>query len=54
MIYPVWPLFVTSFLGANAAVLWLIDGMYAALSSDAFLNNLKKPKANLCAYIGFL
>jgi hypothetical protein len=25
MIYPVWPLFVTSFMGANMAMLGLID-----------------------------
>lgn len=33
MIYPVWPLFVTSFLGANMAVLGLIDGL-----GDAFVS----------------
>ena len=27
MIYPVWPLFVTSFMGANMAMLGLIDGL---------------------------
>ncbi len=33
MIYPIWPLFVTSFLGANVAVLGLIDGIgYAVVS----------------------
>jgi sugar phosphate permease len=33
MIYPVWPLFVTSFLGANMAVLGLIDGLGEAFVS---------------------
>ena len=33
MIYPVWPLFVTSFLGANVAVLGLIDGIGDAVVS---------------------
>ncbi len=33
MIYPVWPLFVTSFLGSNMAVLGLIDGLGEAVVS---------------------
>jgi hypothetical protein len=33
MIYPIWPLFVTSFLGANVAVLGLIDGIGDAVVS---------------------
>ncbi len=33
MIYPVWPLFVTSFLGANMAVLGLLDGVGEAFVS---------------------
>jgi len=33
MIYPIWPLFVTSFLGANMAVLGLIDGLGNAIVS---------------------
>ncbi|NQE45335.1 Multidrug resistance protein MdtG [ANME-1 cluster archaeon GoMg2] len=33
MIYPVWPLFVTSVLGANMAVLGLIDGLGEAIAS---------------------
>ena len=33
MIYPIWPLFVTSFLGANMAVLGLIDGLGEAVVS---------------------
>jgi len=33
MIYPIWPMFVTSFLGANMAVLGLIDGLGEALVS---------------------
>jgi len=33
MIYPIWPLFVTSFLGANVAVLGLIDGLGDAIVS---------------------
>lgn len=33
MVFPIWPLFVTSFLGANMAVLGLIDGLGDALVS---------------------
>jgi len=33
MIYPVWPLFVTAFAGANAAVLGFIDGLGDAIVS---------------------
>lgn len=33
MIYPIWPLFVTSFLGANMAMLGLIDGLGEAFVS---------------------
>ncbi|MDD4909048.1 MAG: MFS transporter, partial [Candidatus Omnitrophica bacterium] len=33
MIYPVWPLFVTTVLNANMAVLGLIDGLGEALVS---------------------
>lgn len=33
MIYPIWPLFVTSFLGTNMAVLGLIDGLGEAVVS---------------------
>jgi len=33
IIYPVWPLFVTSFLGANMAVLGFIDGLGDAIVS---------------------
>jgi MFS family permease len=33
MIYPIWPLFVTNVLGANMAVLGLIDGLGEALVS---------------------
>jgi len=33
MIYPIWPLFVTSFLGVNMAVLGFIDGLGDALVS---------------------
>jgi MFS family permease len=33
MIYPVWPLFVTSVLGANMAILGLIDGLGEAVVS---------------------
>lgn len=33
MIYPIWPLFVTSVLGANMAVLGLIDGLGDAIVS---------------------
>jgi len=35
MIYPVWPLFVTTCLGANMAVLGLIDGLGEAFVSIA-------------------
>ena len=33
MIYPIWPLFVTTFLGANMAVLGFIDGLGEAIVS---------------------
>jgi len=33
MVYPIWPLFVTSVLGANVAVLGLIDGIGDAVVS---------------------
>ncbi|MDO9548311.1 MAG: MFS transporter, partial [Candidatus Marinimicrobia bacterium] len=33
IIYPIWPLFVTSVLGANMAVLGLIDGLGEAVVS---------------------
>lgn len=33
MIYPIWPLFVTVFLGANMAVLGLVDGLGIAIVS---------------------
>ena len=33
IIYPIWPLFVTSVLGANMAVLGLIDGLGEAIVS---------------------
>ena len=33
MIYPVWPLFVTSVMGANMAMLGLIDGLGEAFVS---------------------
>ena len=33
MIFPIWPLFVTTFLGANMAVLGLLDGLGEALVS---------------------
>ena len=33
MIYPIWPLFVTSFMGANMAMLGLIDGLGEAFVS---------------------
>jgi len=33
IIYPIWPLFVTSFLGANMAILGLIDGLGNAIVS---------------------
>ncbi len=35
IIYPIWPLFVTSFLGANMAMLGLIDGLGEAIVSIA-------------------
>lgn len=33
MIYPIWPLFVTSFLGANLEILGLLDGLGEAIVS---------------------
>ena len=33
IIYPLWPLFVTTFLGANMAVLGFLDGLGEALVS---------------------
>jgi len=33
MIHPIWPLFVTTFLGANMAVLGFIDGLGEAMVS---------------------
>ena len=33
MIYPIWPLFVTTFLSANMAVLGFVDGLSDALVS---------------------
>jgi len=33
MVYPIWPLFVTAFAGANAEILGLIDGMGDAIVS---------------------
>lgn len=50
MIYPVWPLFVTVFLGANMTVLGFIDGLGDALVSVSqavagyFSDRLKKRK----------
>ena len=33
IIYPLWPLFVTSFLGANMVILGLVDGLGVAIVS---------------------
>ena len=33
MIYPIWPLFVTSILGADMAILGLVDGLGEAIVS---------------------
>ncbi len=35
IIYPIWPLFITTFLGANMAILGLLDGLGEALVSIA-------------------
>lgn len=58
MIYSVWPLFVTSVLGANMAVLGLIDGLSEAVVSLSqalsgyFSDRLKKRK--IFVWIGYL
>lgn len=35
MIYPIWPLFVTSFMGANMAMLGLIDDYWLKIATYA-------------------
>jgi MFS family permease len=58
MIYPVWPLFVTSVLGANMAVLGLIDGIGEAVvslsqaASGYISDRLRKRK--IFVWIGYL
>jgi len=58
MIYPIWPLFVTSFLGANMAVLGLIDGLGDALVSlsqagSGYLSDRLR-KRKIFIWIGYL
>lgn len=58
MIYPVWPLFVTTILGANMAVLGFIDGMGEALVSlsqaaSGYISD-KIRKRKIFIWIGYL
>lgn len=58
MIYPIWPLFVTSVLGANMAVLGFIDGLGEALVSisqavSGYLSD-KIRKRKIFIWIGYL
>lgn len=58
MIYPVWPLFVTSVLDANMAVLGFIDGLGEAIVSISqavsgyFSDRIKKRKVFI--WLGYL
>ncbi|PIN78789.1 MFS transporter [Candidatus Woesearchaeota archaeon CG10_big_fil_rev_8_21_14_0_10_34_8] len=58
MIYPIWPLFVTSVLGANMAVLGFIDGLSDALVSisQAFSGYLsdKIRKRKVFVWLGYI
>lgn len=58
MIYPVWPLFVTSFTGANMAVLGFIDGLGDAIVSlsQAFSGYLsdRLQKRKIFIVIGYM
>lgn len=58
MIYPIWPLFVTSVLGANMAVLGFIDGLGEALVSisqavSGYLSD-KIKKRKVFIWLGYL
>ena len=58
MIYPVWPLFVTTVLGANMAVLGFIDGLGEALVSisqavSGYISDRIK-KRKIFVWIGYL
>jgi len=58
MIYPIWPLFVTSILGANMAVLGLIDGLGDAIVSlsqagSGYLSDRLR-KRKIFIWIGYL
>ena len=58
MIYPIWPLFVTSFLGANMAVLGFIDGLGDALVSisqavSGYVSDRKR-KRKIFIWTGYL
>ncbi|MCA9398863.1 MAG: MFS transporter, partial [Candidatus Omnitrophica bacterium] len=58
MIYPVWPLFVTSFLGANMAVLGLLDGLGEAIVSisqavSGYLSDRMR-KRKVFVWVGYL
>ena len=58
MIYPIWPLFVTSVLGANMAVLGFIDGLGEAVVSisqaaSGYLSD-KIRKRKVFVWIGYL
>ena len=58
MIYPIWPVFVTTVMGANMAVLGFIDGLGDAVvsvsqaASGYFSDRLKKRKAFI--WVGYL
>src|SRR3989339_958047 len=58
IIYPIWPLFVTSVLGANMAVLRLIDGLGEAIvsisqaASGYVSDRIKKRK--VFVWVGYL
>ncbi len=58
MIYPIWPLFVTSFLGANMAILGLLDGIGEAIVSlsqaaSGYLSD-RWGKRKIFIWIGYL
>ena len=58
MIYPIWPLFVTTFLGANMAVLGFIDGLGDAIVSvskaaSGFLSD-KIGKRKIFIWLGYI
>lgn len=58
IIYPIWPLFVTTFLGANMAVLGLLDGLGEAIVSIAqavsgFISDRIR-KRKIFVWVGYL